>query len=130
MVSKSRHQELDQLTEGAPFGRGIDHDKYSTIGILLLGLADFGWFRNYVAQENLIQPPQVAVREPFSTTIYINSARKVELCLLPGIGPKMAQAILDYRAEHGPIRAWEELDQIRGIGPKTIEAIKVYASLE
>jgi hypothetical protein len=76
MVSKSRHQELDQLTAGAPFGRGIDHDKYSTIGILLLGLAVFGWYRNYAAQENHVQPQQVAVSEPFSTTIYINSARR------------------------------------------------------
>jgi competence protein ComEA len=130
MVSKSRQQQLAQLYVGAPYGRGIDHDKYSTIGILLLVLAAFGWYRGYVAYGYALQRQQPAVVEPFSTTIHINSARKVELCLLPGVGPKLAQAILDFRAAHGPIRTWEQLDEVKGIGPKTIEEIKVYASLE
>lgn len=131
MVSKSRQQQLEQLYVGAPYGRGIDHDKYSTIGVVLLVLATFGWYRSYVAHGYAVQrQQQPAEIVPFSTTIHINSARKVELCLLPGVGPKLAQAILDFRAAHGPIRTWEELDQVKGIGPKTIEAIKVYASLE
>ena len=41
---------------------------------------------------------------------------KRELDTLPGIGPARAQAILDYRREHGPFRYVEELVYVDGIG--------------
>lgn len=131
MVSKSRQQQLELLSVGAPYGRGIDHDKHFTIGVVLLVLAAYGWYRGYVAYGYALQRLRMPIIvEPLVTTIHINTARKVELCLLPGVGPKLAQAIIDFRASHGPIRKWEELDQVKGIGPKTIENIKVYASLD
>lgn len=56
--------------------------------------------------------------------ININAASLAELDLLPGIGPAMAERILDYRHEHGPFESVEELDDIQGIGPKTIERLR------
>ena len=44
------------------------------------------------------------------------SAGLEELDTLPGIGPARAQAILDYREEHGPFRYVEELVYVDGIG--------------
>ncbi|CAM3440004.1 ComEA family DNA-binding protein [Marinicrinis lubricantis] len=56
--------------------------------------------------------------------IKINEAGIAELDLLPGIGPSKAQAIIDYRNEHGPFKAAEDLLQIKGIGEKTLAKFK------
>jgi len=40
---------------------------------------------------------------------------------LKGIGLKRAQAIVEYRAKHGPFRSADELSQIKGIGAKVIQ---------
>ena len=43
---------------------------------------------------------------------------------LTNVGPAKAQAIIDYRAKHGPFKTLSDLQQVPGIGPKTIEANK------
>lgn len=129
MVSKSRQEQLQQLYVGASFGRGIDHDKYFSIGIVLWMLVAFGWYRGFWAYKYAVEKNSSVV-QPISTLIHINTAGKIELCLLPGIGPKMADSILDFRMKHGPFESWDALDQVKGIGPKTIENIKRFATLE
>ncbi|MBV6395589.1 MAG: hypothetical protein HFACDABA_01167 [Anaerolineales bacterium] len=59
-----------------------------------------------------------------SELIDINIATLQELETLPGIGPSLAQAIIDYRDEFGPFFAIEDLLFVNGIGPETFEAIK------
>jgi competence ComEA-like helix-hairpin-helix protein len=56
--------------------------------------------------------------------IDINSAGPAELDLLPGIGPVMAQRILDDRAANGPFATVDDLARVRGIGPKTLDALR------
>ncbi|HEY0126140.1 MAG TPA: helix-hairpin-helix domain-containing protein [Blastococcus sp.] len=47
----------------------------------------------------------------------LNTAGVAELDALPGIGPVLAQRIVDHRAQQGPFRTVEELDSVPGIGP-------------
>jgi len=59
-----------------------------------------------------------------TSTIDINTATGAELELLPGIGPALAQRIIDHRREHGPFRRVEDLDDVKGIGPRTLEKLR------
>ena len=61
---------------------------------------------------------------PEQARIDVNTATAEELETLKGIGPALAQAIVDYRDEHGPFTAAEELTEVSGIGPAKLEAIR------
>lgn len=56
--------------------------------------------------------------------INVNSAGVADLQKLPGIGPKLAQRIVDERSLRGRFRSVEELRRVSGIGPKTLEKIR------
>lgn len=56
-----------------------------------------------------------------SGLININSAGVEELDKLPGIGPSLAERIIQYRNEHGPFTKPEDLQKVSGIGAKTYE---------
>lgn len=61
-------------------------------------------------------PPAVA--NIFFQPIPINRANKSILTSLPGIGPALAEKIVQRRTDKGPFRAKDELLRVVGIGPK------------
>lgn len=61
--------------------------------------------------------------------VRVNQADWPELTLLPHIGEVLARRIVEYRQEHGPFQSVEELQQVKGIGPKTVRRIKPYCEL-
>jgi competence protein ComEA len=54
--------------------------------------------------------------------IDINSADKETLMMVAGVGEKRAEAIIHYRETYGPFATVDELTEVEGIGPSTIEA--------
>ena len=59
----------------------------------------------------------------------INQATMSDLTTIKGIGPVKAQAILDKREQLGKFTQWDQLLDVKGIGPKTLESIKTSATL-
>lgn len=76
-----------------------------------------------VASEDIpVNPARVAQGQDW---IDPNTASSASLQRIPGIGPRKAQAIVEYRAQHGP-RPFEKADdlkKVRGIGPVLCAAI-------
>lgn len=64
-----------------------------------------------------------------AATVSINSATELELEAIPGIGPVKAGAIVAYRTEAGGFTALEQLLEVSGIGPATLEAIRPHLRL-
>lgn len=79
---------------------------------------------------DLVHVPSRVAESPSTPTpnhapiVFVNSASAEELAQLPGIGPALAQAIVEYRDAHGPFAALDDLDAVPGLGPAKIEALR------
>lgn len=65
-------------------------------------------------------PAAAAVQQALS--VNVNTANAEELAdLLNGVGMSRAQAIIDFREQHGPFQSADDLTLVRGIGTATLE---------
>ena len=69
-------------------------------------------------------PPDGSAPNTADDKININTASVEELDKLPGIGPSLAGAIIDYRTKNGPFQQIEEINDVKGIGDALFEKIK------
>jgi comEA protein len=71
-----------------------------------------------------------AARPPVTATVVstevvnLNSATAAQIASLPGIGPKTADLVVQYRTKNGPFKKIEEIMNVRGIGEKSFLKIK------
>ncbi len=62
--------------------------------------------------------------------VNINTASQRQLESVQGIGPKKAQAIIEYRHKYGNFKSIDELDQVKGFGMKGIERLRAQLTVE
>jgi comEA protein len=67
---------------------------------------------------------------PPSKPIDLNTASSEQLQRLPGVGPVMAQRILDYRKKSGPFQSVDDLLAVKGISNKRLERIRQYVMVK
>lgn len=54
----------------------------------------------------------------------LNHASAADLAQLPGVGDRLAQAIIDERERLKGFRSWDQLDAVPGVGPAKLETLK------
>lgn len=59
----------------------------------------------------------------------LNRASADDLAALPGVGPKLAQRIVDERSRRGRFTAVEQLEEVHGIGPKLSARLRAFAEV-
>jgi competence protein ComEA len=83
--------------------------------------------------QSAAQKPQAGGRSPkpavtatvvSTETVNLNSATVAQIASLPGIGPKTAELVVQYRTKNGPFKKIEEVMNVRGIGEKSFLKIK------
>ena len=64
-----------------------------------------------------------------SGVVNLNPADASQLSLLPRVGFKTAQRIVDYRREHGPFKKTSDLMQVKGFGDKKYQSLAAYLTV-
>ena len=101
--------------------RAVTHQRTQAFAVLLLlviGWTCIAWIRD------ASKPIEQSEHLPSDFVIDLNIATLEELNLLPGVGPKLAQDILEYRNEHHRFRSVDELSNIRGIKGARLTAMR------
>lgn len=75
--------------------------------------------------EELLEEMEALAASP----VQINRASVEELMAVPGLSGTLAQAVVAYRESEHPFRSVEELEEVRGIGPATMEAVRPFVTI-
>ena len=70
------------------------------------------------------QPAPPAAKAAGAELVNLNTATPQQLASLPGIGPKTAERIIEYREKNGSFKKIEELMNVRGVGEKSFLKLK------
>ena len=78
------------------------------------------------------ETPEETETEPegMASRVNLNTADAAALESLPGIGPALAQRIIDYRMANGPFQTTAEIQDVRGIGAGIYAKIKDSLTVE
>ncbi|MBQ9392789.1 MAG: helix-hairpin-helix domain-containing protein [Oscillospiraceae bacterium] len=96
------------------------------LGVLVLRLTVArGDYAGYV-----VQPQRSGAEGETAELLDLNRADAAALERLPGVGPTLAARIVDYRRAHGAFASVEELLQVEGVGPATLEGLRPYVTVD
>ncbi|MGH9678254.1 MAG: ComEA family DNA-binding protein, partial [Candidatus Acidiferrum sp.] len=95
-----------------------------TVGFLIVAMLLLSW-HGYRSSRWAARPTTLLQGE-VSFQLDLNRADTVQLMQLPGVGEALARRIDAYRQEHGGFRSLDELREVSGIGPATLERLRPF----
>src|SRR6266513_5235294 len=90
-----------------------------SLQFVLVALVVLGVAGSAIAADKAASPVPAGV-------VNLNTADAVQLSLLPRVGAKAAQRIVDYRREHGLFKKTSDLMQVKGFGDKKYQHLAAY----
>ena len=130
LVPPDAYDELDRIFfERSGKVNGAASDTTSRVLLAAASEADSGDMTPVAATPAIREPPG-KTSAAGGLRIDINRAGATELEKLPRIGPKTAERILAFRDAYGAFRTVNDLQQVKGIGPKTLELLRPHVYVE
>lgn len=114
------HRVIDAVEQAGGPRRGADLDALNLAALLVDGQQIVVPRRGHAPA----QSPGEGAGPGESPLVNLNVATATELEALPGIGPVLAQRIVDFREENGPFASVDDLLDVSGIGEKTLEGFR------
>ncbi|MBD3868252.1 MAG: helix-hairpin-helix domain-containing protein [Acidobacteria bacterium] len=69
-------------------------------------------------------------KESGTAQVDLNSASREQLMQVKGIGPALADRIVEFRKEHGPFRRVEDILKVRGVGEKSLAKLRPHLKVD
>ena len=98
----------------------LRHSDQRTVALVLVILTLLVCWHTTWGKKEMFTP------KPYQFRIDMNTATLGELQTLPGIGPKLAESIVQYRDQHVPIHDFDDILNVSGIGTKRHSTMKPY----
>jgi competence protein ComEA len=116
----------DAVTAAGGFRADADPAELNLAAVLVDGSQIVIGTKGSPRGEVRVGPSNVAPGSASTTAgvlVDLNTATLDQLDTLPGVGPVLAQSIVDYRTKHGKFTTIEQLQEVDGIGSKTYAQI-------
>jgi competence protein ComEA len=105
--------------------------RFSKLLTVLVALTLCGALSMLISSSPAEQTPKTSRKKPaLSGKVNINTATLEQLEMLPRIGTKTAQSIIEYRTQNGLFEKAEDLTKVRGIGGRTVEELHNFIILK
>ena len=94
------------------------------IRIMMVAIAAIALSAPVLSAQTKAPTPTKAATATAGAPVNLNTATAEQLATIPGVGPKMAERIIDYRQKNGGFKKIEDLMNVSGVGEKSFLKMK------
>lgn len=129
-----RWRILQWIQRQWPILRRRDQSAVALLLVIALTIMGVRWLRSGGATGHLVDAEARLAEKPGAMAapylVDINTADVAELGELPQVGPMLARRLIEHREEYGRFRSFNDLLRVKGIGPKTLAALRPHVRFE